>query len=159
MNQQSNSKPFLIIAFTLGVGVAASWFTKIDPVLLIILRLLVGSICLAHFSQVAVAPHVQKSAVHFWGSNMVLLLGFCINEWFVWGLYDAWGWNRALSILLGVSVSISAISGYLLYRGCRHCQFQERGYSGWGDLLRGLGLSLWGMCYLGVSVTIIVWAM
>ena len=159
MNSASSVRPFLIIAFTLVIGISASWLTDIDPVLLIFLRLLVGDLSLALVSRRAVPLQITKPSVHFWGGSTSLLLGFCINEWWVWGLHDAWGCSSALLILLGICVSVGAISAYLLYRGYRHCQLQERGYSGWGDTLRMFGLFLWGICYLAVSAAIILWAM
>lgn len=159
MNLPPSAKSLLIIAFALMSGISASWLIDIDPVLLILLRLLAGGLSLAFLSRRSVTPRPQNHWFIFLGSSTLLLIGFCINEWWVWGLYDAWGWSSILLTLLGICVSVGAISAYLLYRGYRYCQLQERGYSGWGDVLRTLGLFLWGMCYLAISAAIILWAM
>ena len=159
MNSALSVRPLLIIAFILVTGISASWLTNIDPVLLIFLRLLASSLCLALLSQRAVPPQTTKPSVYFYGGSIVLLLGFCTNEWWVWGLYDAWGCSSTLLILLGICVSVGAISAYLLYRGYEHRQLQERGYSGRGDILRTFSMFLWGICYLAVSAAIILWAM
>lgn len=159
MNLASRIKSFPIIAFTLVLGILTSWLTNIDPVLLIFFRLFIGGLSLALLSQRAPSTQITKPSVYFFEGSILLLLGFCINEWWVWGLYDAWGWSNILLVLLGICISIGAISAYLLYRGYRHCQLQERGYSGRGDILRMFGLLLWGICYLAIAVVIILWAM
>lgn len=159
MNPTSNIKSFLIIALALGSGIAMSWLTPIDPVLQILLRLMIGSLSLARLSRCARTPWISRPVGYFLGGSTLLLLGFGMNEWWVWGLYDAWKWDSALLTLLSICVGSGAISGYLLYRGHKHCQLQERGYSGLGDILRILGLFLWGMCYSAVSIAIILWAM
>jgi len=151
-------KPTLIALSLLLLSMVGLFFAPQEPCLLVLLLYFSGIGGLVVFTRSLASQELLRRGF-IMGFCIVSLMIFATLEWWGWGLYAMWGWDKGIFLLYGVCAFAGMGSGQLLYRGATKCRAAETAEErSDGSVLQFLGLVVWTMAFVIVSAANIWWA-